>query len=213
VACRGKGGLPKPLGRLLRLVRAGLEGTAALWPPIQTAYGWVRQAAHLLANHEQRESAAVQQAYQDLLHHMAHDQARTGSLNDAVAHFRTVSASYWPGLFCCYDVPDLPRTNNDLEQYFGAARHLERRATGRKGASPAMVIRGAVRVVATVAAHLHPMSSAELRPSDLSAWRTLRQTIDSRHTSRRMQARFRRAPATYLAALEDRLIAKPVLPS
>ncbi len=123
-----------------------------------------------------------------------------------------MTASYWPGLFCCYDVPDLPRTNNDLEQYFGTSRHLERRATGRRGASPAVVIRGAVRVIAAVATRLQPLSSAELRPADLDAWRALRRTVDSRHLARRMQARFRRAPATYLATLEDRLIAKPALP-
>src|SRR5262249_57824408 len=132
-----------------------------------------RQAAHLLANHEQRESAAVQQAYQVLLHHMAHDQARTGSLNDAAAHFRTVTASYWPGLFCCYDVPELPRTNNDLEQYFGAARRLERRATGRKGASPALVVRGAVRGVALMATRQQPLSAAVLRPHDMPALQAL----------------------------------------
>ncbi len=31
--------------------------------------------------------------------------------------------SYWAGLFHCYAVPDLPRTNNDLEHYFGTARY------------------------------------------------------------------------------------------
>jgi hypothetical protein len=39
-----------------------------------------------------------------------------GLLAAAAAHFAKVTASYWPGLFCCYDVPDLPRTNNALEQ-------------------------------------------------------------------------------------------------
>jgi hypothetical protein len=197
---------------LYRLVRAGLAGTATLWPPIQTAYGWVHQAAHMLANHEQRASAALRQAYQDLLHRMTLAHAPGGPLSDAVAHFRKVTASSWPGLFCCYDVPDLPRTNNALEQYFGTSRHLERRATGRKCASPAVVVRGAVRVVAAVATRLQPMTSAELRPVDLAAWSALRRTVDNRQATRRAQARFRRAPATYLAALEDRLIAKPAVP-
>src|SRR5258706_15720673 len=38
-------------------------------------------------------------------------QPSLGPLADAVAHFRTVTASYWPGLFACYDLPDLPPTN------------------------------------------------------------------------------------------------------
>jgi hypothetical protein len=44
-------------------------------------------------------------------------------------------------------------------QFFGTARHVERRATGRKQASPTLVIRGAVRVVAAGASRI--MSVAE----------------------------------------------------
>ena len=44
--------------------------------------------------------------------------AHAGDLACAVAHFMTVSQSYWPGLFHCYTVADLPRTNNALEHLF-----------------------------------------------------------------------------------------------
>jgi hypothetical protein len=62
-----------------------------------------------------------------------------------------VTRSYWPGLFHCYAVAELPRTNNALEQFFGRHRYHERRASGRKGASPALVLRGAARLVAATA--------------------------------------------------------------
>ena len=203
--------------RLLRLVRAGLEVTAPLWPPIQTAYGFVHRAAHLLANHDHVEKVALQHAYQHLLAELRSTQDRLGPLADAVAHFRTVTASYWPGLFACYDVPELPRTNNDLEHYFGTARHLERRATGRKGASPALVVRGSVRVVAAMATHLMPPDTFDaaalaLRPRDLVAWKQQRQQVEERHATRRAQARFRRDPTTYLASVEHTFL-KPTLPS
>jgi hypothetical protein len=193
-------------------VRRGLEATAPLWPPIQTAYILIHHAAHLLANHDDFNAAALRQAYQEQVLAPLHAQQAQGSpLAPALAHFATVTASYWPGLFCCYDVPALPRTNNDLEQYFGAARHLERRATGRKSASPALVVRGAVRVVALMATRQQSLSAAELRPRDVLAWKALRQRTDSRHGARRAQARFRRDPARYLASLEERLL-KPALP-
>jgi len=206
----------KLLARLLRLVRTGLEATASLWPPIQAAYRFVHRAAHLLANHAGGDGTTVQQAYQELLADLRAAQAHLGPLADAVMHFRTVTASYWPGLFACYDVPDLPRTNNDLEHYFGTARYLERRATGRKGASPALVVRGAVRVVAAVATHLAPPDALDavarsLRPRDLAAWKQQRQQVEARHATRRAQARFRRDPAAYLASLEETLL-KPALP-
>lgn len=200
------------LVRLSRLLQAGLEATAALWPPIQRAYAYVHRAAHLLANADQLDRSTLQQHYGELVAELRAAQEHLGPLGPAGAHFLKVTASYWPGLFACYGVADLPRTNNGLEQYFGTARHAERRATGRKGASPALVVRGAVRVVAAVATQLHAFRAAELRPADVPTWKALRQQVSVRHDARRLQARFRRDPVRYLAALEERLVAKPVLP-
>lgn len=159
------------------------------------------------------DGATLRQVYQDqaLTPWQAHE-APGDPLASAAATFAKVSASYGANLFHCYDVPDLPRTNNDLEQYFGAARHLERRATGRTMASPALVVRGAVRVVALLGTRDHPLSADDLRPRDVAAWKALRQRLEVRHEARRLQARFRRDPATYLTTLEAHLL-KPALPS
>ena len=165
----------------------------------------MHQAAHLLANAEQRDVDTLKRDYQQLLSTMTQKRDRLGALTFAVAHFQKVTASYWDGLFVCYQVNDLPRTNNDLEHFFGTARHVERRATGRKRASPALVVRGSVRVVAAGASRILSVSAAELRPSNLTDWRALRQILDYRHEGRRKQLRFRRDPQTYLASLEERL--------
>ena len=101
---------------------------------------------------------------------------------------------------------DLPRTNNSLEQFFGTARHIERRVTGRKCASPALVVRGSVRVVAAGASRILAVSASELRLTNVKAWLSLRQQLEYRHEARRMQLRFRRDPQAYLAALEQRLL-------
>ena len=193
-------------------MRTGLEATEKLWSAIQQAYAWVHQAAHLLANAEQRDVTALQQEYQQLLQTMTQQQDLLGELACAVGHFRKVTASYWDGLFQCYQVKDLPRTNNDLEQYFGSARHVERRVTGRKRASPTLVVRGSVRVVAAGATRLISFSAADLRPTEVAAWRALRQQLDYRHEGRRRQLRFRRNPQAYLAALEQRLIRSSLPP-
>ena len=131
---------------------------------------------------------------------------RAGTLAPAIDHFLKVTASYAPGLFQCYDVPDLPRTNNDLEQVFGATRYQERRASGRKAASPALVVRGSARIVAAVVTRQQPISAADLHPHDLAAWRELRRQLEYRQEARRAQRRFRRDPEGYLAALEEQLL-------
>jgi hypothetical protein len=142
---------------------------------------------------------------------MARERERVGKLEPAITHFLTVTRRYEQGLFHCYDVPDLPRTNNDLEQMFGAVRHGERRTTGRKRVSPGLVIRGAVRILTSVATRLYRFGVAELRPHDLAALAKLRQGLAQREETRRAQRRFRRAPAAYLAHAEQ-LLLRPVLP-
>ena len=207
-----KRGLPDELRRLHHLVQAGLAATESLFPAIEQAYTWIYQAAHLLANAEQHDVDTLKRDYQQLLSTMAQQQDLLGALTPAVAHFQKVTTSYWDGLFACYQVKDLPRTNNGLEQFFGSARHVERRVTGRKRASPTLVVRGSVRVVAAGASRIVSVSSVELRPSDLTAWRALRQTLDYRHEGRRRQLRFRRDPQGYLASLEQSLF-RSSLPS
>ena len=199
------------MAHLDKLLTGGLEATAPLWPHIETAYGWVRRAAHLLANQEGKDVPTIHVAYQGLLDEITQCRDEVGPLSSAIDHFLKVTGSYAPGLFHCYEVSDLPRTNNDLEQFFGSARYLERRASGRKAASPALVVRGAVRVVAAVAAAGHSFQGSELRPSDLHQWYKLRRELDYRHEARRAQLRFRRDPQTYLARLEEQLL-QPSLP-
>lgn len=193
-------------------MQAGLTATGDLFPAIHQAYAWVHQAAHLLANADQRDIGMVKWDYQRLLSTMTQQQEQLGVLAPAVEHFQKVTASYWDGLFAYYQVNDLPRTNNDLEQFFGTARHVERRATGRKRASPTLVVRGSVRVVAAGASRIFSVSAAELCPSDLTAWRALRHALDYRGESRRKQLRFRRDPQTYLTLLEE-LLCRSGLPS
>jgi hypothetical protein len=121
-------------------------------------------------------------------------------------HFYRVTRSYWRGLFHWYDRPEIPRTNNDLEHYFGTARHHERRATGQKRPTAAVAVRGTVRVVAAVASQAGPLTARELQVRDRAAWRRLRAELEGRHERRRASRRFRRDPAAYLAPLEAQLL-------
>lgn len=131
--------------------------------------------------------------------------AKSPLLYEAVEQFLKVTDSYWSGLFWCYEVADLPRTNNDLEHLFGSARYHERRTTGRKQASPSLVVRGAVKVPALIT-RIHPPPTAEqLSPRDIEQWRRLRAALDERQEARRGQRRFRLDPQSYLRELEGEL--------
>ena len=132
--------------------------------------------------------------------------ASLGPLGEAFEHFCHITENFAAGLFHCYDLAGLPRTNNDLEHCFGVARVHERRATGRRGAIPGVVVRGSVRVMAAVTSTQQSFSVEELRLRDDQRWRALRQQLQQQEEARRQQWRFRKHPAAYLAQLETRLL-------
>ena len=195
-----------------RLIGRGLERTAALWPDIERVYRWVHRAAHILGNAAGETADLVRRRFDGLVGAIARHRAGAGDLTGAVGHFLKVTRSYRPGLFHCYAAPDLPRTNNGLEQMFGSQRYHERRATGRKMASPAIVLRGEVRVIAATATRLHPPTARELGRVDRQRWRDLRRRLEPRRLARTLRTRFRRNPKAYLAELE-RKACQPILPA
>lgn len=212
-ARRGKKGeLPPALREVQRLLTRGLKKTEQVWPALEKAYALVHQAAHVLANHEEDSGQAVRERFQAVLLTMREQQASLGPLSPAISTFLKVTTSYWPGLFQCYDVADLPRTDNELEQCFGSVRYSERRASGRRGAIAGLVVRGPVRVVTALALRRQCFLPRALYLKDPQAWDTIREQLDSRREARRKQLRFRKDPAAYLAALEEILL-KTSLPS
>jgi hypothetical protein len=198
--------LPPALKLLQQLLTKGMKATVALWPPLQRAYGFVHQAAQILANDEQYTGAQVRECYLAYVRQMQEQKADVGPLGEAIEHFGHKTSNFAAGLFQCYDVEGLPRTNNELEHCFGVARVHERRATGRRGAIAGVVVRGSVRIIAAVVTHQHIFSAEELRPCDYRRWRDLRIHLQQCEETRRQQFRFRKDPAVYLAALEAQLL-------
>jgi hypothetical protein len=185
------------------LIARGLRETALLWEPIRRAYRWIPAAAHVLANTEQQSAGAVRQAFVRVLRSIAVTKRHCGPLEPALAHFLKVTRSYRAGLFHCYADPDIPHTNNELEQCFGQHRHHARRASGRKVGSPRAVLHGSVRLVAGVARRLRRFTPTELAPSNIGRWQQLRKTIRQRFALRAKGRQFRRDPDAYLTQLEE----------
>ena len=202
------GDLPAGLSRLRQLLRRGLEETAALWPAVRESYKWVDRAARILKNERGMPAKQVRRRLVQLLARMRQAAARTGepSVRSGLKQFLKVTRSYWPGLFGCYDSADLPRTNNDLEHTFGSHRYHERRSSGRRRASPGLVVMGSVRVISGLATRLRPEEGLVLRPGYVEDWQQLRAGLERRRKARRKQRRFRHDPAAYLTELEQQCL-------
>jgi hypothetical protein len=203
-----RGGLPKPLAKLRELWHKGLTETASLWPPVQAAYRWVHRVARLLENKKQLPAAKMRRGLSQILTKMrqAARQTKDETVRGQLHHFVTVTKSYWAGLFRCYESIDIPRTNNDLEHLFGSYRYHERRASGRKRPSAGLVVKGAARVVASLATRDHPEAGLALPERYVGAWQRSRAELDRRREARRQQRRFRRDPLSYLQKLEELLL-------
>jgi len=202
------GSLPGGLKRLQQLLRRGLEETAGLFPAVQAAYKWVKRVARILKNEAGLSTKPVRRRLVQLLVRMRRAAASTGepAVKAGLNWFVKVTQSYWSGLFGCYDTPDLPRTNNDLEHTFGSHRYHERRSSGRRRASPGLVVMGSARVISGLATRIRPEEGLVLRPGYVEDWKELRAELEARRESRRKQRRFRHNPGAYLKELEHRYL-------
>ena len=207
------GGLPGGLKRLQQLLRRGLEETAALFPPVRAAFKWVKRVARVLKNEVGLEAKGVRRRLVKLLSRMRRAAATADfpSVGAGLKHFLKVSKSYWPGLFQCYAFADVPRTNNDLEHAFGSHRYHERRASGRRRASPGLVVMGSAHVISSLATRLRRTKAWSCGPVMCRAGESCA-GLEARRESRRKQHRFRHDPASYLTGLEQQCL-QLLLPS
>ncbi|WP_201864192.1 hypothetical protein [Microvirga soli] len=116
------------------MIARALERTVSLWPDVEYANQFVHAVAHWLGNSHEESAAMVRRRVNGVLGAMQQHRLKAGTLAGALVHFQKATGNYCPGLFHTYAVPDLPRTNRDPEQLFGAKRYHDRRATGRKTA-------------------------------------------------------------------------------
>jgi hypothetical protein len=96
---------------------------------------WLRDIADILGfpGEPSLSSAQVSGWLQGYLSSLRRQDVASSLLSDFALHLHTVSQSYWPGLFHCYEVEGLSRTNNDLESHFRDTQHRLLRTTGQKG--------------------------------------------------------------------------------
>ncbi len=188
------------------LIRQGLSKISQSWEFVEKAYQWVNQIAEILDNELGKDSESVRQEFTSVIHSMCEQKEEEGELKEWIEHFVKVSSSYEDGLFHCYDIEELPRTNNDLEQTFGSFRHHQRRCTGQKKSPPSTVIRGSCRLIAAIGTKLRTFTGLELAKVKPDEWKKKRSELQKINSSRLQQRRFRQNPDSYLESLENELL-------
>jgi hypothetical protein len=123
------------LARLYQGLQAALSPWAETAQELQQGAAWLRDIAYILEPVPTHPLSAAHVAGQlrSYLDTVRRWPRVTPTLEAFGRHLDTVSRSYWPGLFHCYDVPGLPRTNNELESRFRDTGRRLLRTTGQKG--------------------------------------------------------------------------------
>lgn len=181
-------------------------------PGLRQAHGWFRAIARHLEptpdpiTGDLPTGAQVRERVERDLTEMDARRAHLPAwLQQPVEQFQTILQRLGDYLYRCYDVPGLPRTDNDLEQFYRRVKATERRITGHRRSDAFVVRMGGFAVYAiaarglaetTVQSHL-----AAVPPTQWQAQREALRSIQERQTKMR---RFRLHRAAYLADLEAR---------
>lgn len=124
---------------MLTLARHALAAGGQQGEALRVAHGWLRELAHRLEPDAEaavpRTGAAVRQEVDTLLDALPArypDQQVPAWLADQATYVGLILRRLGDGLYHCYDVPGLPRTNNAHEHFYRQLKAGQRRATGHR---------------------------------------------------------------------------------
>jgi len=120
-----------------------LQSLQASYQLLCEATAWLQQIAALLEPEGKplRTGQQVQQELLAFLQELQQTHPPDPFLRKTLISIRKTTLRYAPGLFHCYDIPDLPRTNNDRESQFRDLYRRLLRTTGQKGLSRRIIQR------------------------------------------------------------------------
>lgn len=116
-------------------------------------------------------------------------------------HIHQSFHSFWWGLFTCYDVKGLPRTNNELERFIRQIKMGHRRVSGRKNVHDFIIRYGAYAALVDPSESLDELLT-RLPEGDQEAFLKERKRLNLTLLDEAKIHRFRHHQADYLAELE-----------
>lgn len=118
-------------------------------------------------------------------------------------YINQIFRSFWWGLFTCYDVEGLPRTNNELERFIRQIKMGHRRVSGRKNVHDFIIRYGAYAALVDPSESLDELL-ARMDEVDQEEFLKERKRLNLTLLDEAKIHRFRYHRADYLAELEAR---------
>jgi len=166
---------------------------------------WLVDLEHLLDPERDppKTSASVSQAVDRYLVDLTTGNARDAEDQQVAEHIHQIFHSFGWGLFTCYDVEGLPRTNNELERFIRQIRMGYRRVSGRKNVHDFVIRYGAYAALIDPSESLDELL-ARMDEVDQEEFLKERKRLDLTLLEEAQIHRFRYHREEYLAELEAR---------
>jgi len=171
---------------------------------------WLIDLEHLLDLSKQSEqppltSRRVAQAVDRYLTELLAQVVFDGDEEDqrVAMHINRTFRNRWWGLFTCYDVEDLPRTNNELERYMRRIKTGQRRVSGRKNVHDFIIRYGRYAACVDYRESVDELL-ARLQQVSHDDFLRERRALDTALLREQKRYRFRHHQADYLRELEER---------
>jgi hypothetical protein len=171
---------------------------------------WVIDLEHLLDPPDQPDqlpltSQGVKLVVDDYLSELLVQAEASADENDyqVALHINTTFRERWWGLFTCYDVDGLPRTNNELERYMRRIKSGQRRILGRKNVHDFTIRYGRYAACVDYQENVDDLL-ARLQQVCQDDFIRERRSMDVALLREQKRHRFRHHQTDYLRDLEDR---------
>jgi hypothetical protein len=139
-----KKGAHRLLRRLIVITKRRLAFTAQV-ERYRRQRQWLIDLEHLLDPEREppKTSAGVTRVVERYLIDLTSQHSHDAEDQRVADHINQIFRSFWWGLFACYDVEGLPRTNNELERCIRQIKMGYRRVSGRKNVHDFVIRYGA----------------------------------------------------------------------
>jgi hypothetical protein len=166
---------------------------------------WLIDLDHLLDPERDppKTSLSVTQAVDGYLMDLTTSHVQDAEDQRVAAHINQIFRSFWWGLFICYDVEGVPRTNNELERFIRQIKMRQRRGSGRKNVHDFVIRYGAYAALIDPAENLDELLT-RFDEVDQEEFLKERKRLNTTLLEETNIYRFRHHRADYLAELEAR---------
>lgn len=152
-----------------------------------------------------RTARQVKQEVNQFLKKLEQEAVRSPSEAKVIACIVKAVRHRWWGLFTCYQIADVPSSNNDLETFFKDMKHHQRRITGRKSVQEFILRYGPFAAFIDYTESFDDLL-ARLRQVKSKDFKQARQALQKVQLRLKKLYRFRHHPDLYFRDLEKRWV-------